>query len=145
MCVYLCKKKQAVYVVRLRKNGRNIVDQQLPTLLDVTCCVRLFTLLRVVGCWCVLLRKVWNQSNFRPVHTDATLLAYNSQHCWELLRPFARSLSISAGNKERNTLVIKIIIIINVNNNNNNNNNNFCAYFELVNLKASISSTLRLN
>ena len=28
------------------------------TLLDVTCCVRLHTLLYVVGCCCVLLRKV---------------------------------------------------------------------------------------
>ena len=29
------------------------------------------------------------------VQTDAaTLLAYNSQHCWELLRPFARSLNV---------------------------------------------------
>ena len=36
-------------------------------------------------------------------------------------------VSISAGNKERNTLVIKIIVIND--NNNNNNNNNFCAYF----------------
>ena len=39
-------------------NGRNIVGQQLPTLLDVTCCVRLHTLLHVVGCCCVLLTKV---------------------------------------------------------------------------------------
>ena len=30
-----------------RANGRNIVGQQLPTLLDVTCCVRLHTLLHV--------------------------------------------------------------------------------------------------
>ena len=30
-------------------NGRNIVGQQLPTLLDVTCCVRLHTLLYVVA------------------------------------------------------------------------------------------------
>ena len=36
-----------------RANGRNIVGQQLPTLLDVTCCVRLHTLLHVVGC-CLL-------------------------------------------------------------------------------------------
>ena len=43
---------------RLRANGRNIVDQQLPTSLDVTCCVRLHTLLYGVGCCCVLLRKV---------------------------------------------------------------------------------------
>ena len=38
--------------LRLRANGRNIVDQQLPTLLDVTCCVRLYTLLHVVECCC---------------------------------------------------------------------------------------------
>ena len=44
--------------LRLRANGRYIVDQQLPTLLDVTCCVCLHTLLHVVGCCCVLLRKV---------------------------------------------------------------------------------------
>ena len=35
--------------MRLRANGRNIVGQQLPTLLDVTCCVRLHTLLHVVA------------------------------------------------------------------------------------------------
>ena len=29
---------------------------------------------------------------FRPVQTDTTLLAYNCHRCWELLRPFARSL-----------------------------------------------------
>ena len=37
---------------------RNIVGQQLSTLLDVTCCVRLRTLLHVFGCGCMLLRKV---------------------------------------------------------------------------------------
>ena len=45
-------------ILKPRANGRNIVGQQLPTLLDVTCCVRLHTLLHVVGCCCVLLRKV---------------------------------------------------------------------------------------
>ena len=34
---------------KLRVNGRNIVGQQLPTLLAVTCCVRLLTLLHVVA------------------------------------------------------------------------------------------------
>ena len=33
----------------VRANGRNIVGQQLPTLLDVTCCVRLHILLHVVA------------------------------------------------------------------------------------------------
>ena len=35
--------------VKPRANGRNIVGRQLPTLLDVTCCVRLHTLLHVVA------------------------------------------------------------------------------------------------
>ena len=39
---------------------------QLPRLLDVTCCVRVHILLHVVGCCCVLLRKVWNRSTFSP-------------------------------------------------------------------------------
>ena len=38
-------------------NGRNFVGQQLPTLLDVTRCVRLHTLLHVVACCWELLRK----------------------------------------------------------------------------------------
>ena len=59
------------FFFRLCANGRNIVDQQLPKLVDVTCCIRLHTLLYVVGCCCVLLCKVWNQSNFS---------ANNSQH-----------------------------------------------------------------
>ena len=35
---------------RLRANNHNIVGQQLPTFLGVTCCVRLHTLLNVVAC-----------------------------------------------------------------------------------------------
>ena len=40
-------------------------------MLDFTCCVRLHTLLHVIGCCCLLLLKVWNRSNFS---------ANNSQH-----------------------------------------------------------------
>ena len=41
---------QAVGVgVMLLVNGRNIVGQQFPTLLDVTCCVCVHALLHVVG------------------------------------------------------------------------------------------------
>ena len=43
--------------IRLRANGRNIVVHQLPTLLDVTCFVRLHTLLHVVGSCCVKLES----------------------------------------------------------------------------------------
>ena len=44
--------------IKPRTNGRNIVDQQLLTFLDVTSFVRLHTLLQVVGCSYVLLLKV---------------------------------------------------------------------------------------
>ena len=45
-------------------NERDIIGQQLPTLLDVTFCVRLHILLHVVACCWELLLKVWNRSNF---------------------------------------------------------------------------------
>ena len=68
VCLYL-----KLVLIKPRTNGRNIVGQQLPTLLDVTCCVCLHTLLHVVGCCCVLLRKVWNQSNFSPNNSQPML------------------------------------------------------------------------
>ena len=71
-----------------RANGRKIVGQKLPTFLDVTCCVRLNNLLHVVASCCA---KFETNQTFSPVQTDATLLAKKSQHCWELLNPFARS------------------------------------------------------
>ena len=46
-------------------NGRNIVGQQLPTFLGVTCCVSLHILFHIVFCCWELLRKVWNRSNFK--------------------------------------------------------------------------------
>ena len=52
-------------------------------------------LLDVVASCC---EKFETGQTFRPVQTDATLLAYNSQHCWELLRPFAHSLTIKLTN-----------------------------------------------
>ena len=39
--------------IKPRANGRNIVGQQPQAWLDVTCCVRLHTLLHVVGYCCV--------------------------------------------------------------------------------------------
>ena len=69
--------------VRLRVNGSNIVGQRLPTLLDVTCCVRL---LNPVACCWVLLRKVWNRSNFFSQQLPTFLLFRDrrsvAQSCW---------------------------------------------------------------
>ena len=103
-------RKTAIYVLPHAKR-RNIVGQQLLTLLDATCCLRLQTLLHVVPCCCIRLHITAN--------TDATTLnivgptmlgviasvctplptrtqqppTFLVQQCWELLRPFARSLS----------------------------------------------------
>ena len=55
--------------VKPRANGGNIVGQQHPTLLDATCCVRLYTLLLVVGCYCA---KFETGQTFSYVQTDAT-------------------------------------------------------------------------
>ena len=62
--------KTAIYLLP-HANRRNIVGQQLPTLLDATCCVRLHTLLHVVPC------------------------------CWELLHPFAHHCQHGRNNSQR--------------------------------------------
>ena len=106
-------------------NGRNIVGQQLPTLLDATCYVHLHTLLDVVAqslkpvklfsqllptfllfrdrrsvaqqCWI----RLHSSSNIcRATHAHyawftktyglyPSTMHCRSQHCWELLHPFA--------------------------------------------------------
>ena len=66
-------------------NGCNIVGQQLPTLLDVTCCVHLHTLLHVVACCCMLLCRVWNQSNFsanNSQHFFCSVIATHAHYAW---------------------------------------------------------------
>ena len=80
-----CFLSRRQFTAKPRANGRNIVGQQLPTLLDVTCYVRLHTLLHVVGCCCVSLRKVWNWSNFSA--NNSQLLLFHdrrsvAQQCW---------------------------------------------------------------
>ena len=76
--------------VMLRANGRNVVCQQLPTLLDVTCCVGLYTLLHVVACCWKVLRKAWNRSNFKLRANGRSIVG----SCWQtMLCPFARGLT----------------------------------------------------
>ena len=65
-------------LVKPRANGRNIVGQQVPTMLDMTYCVCLHSALHVLACSWELLRKVWNRSNVY-LHANGRS---NSQHCW---------------------------------------------------------------
>ena len=77
-----CPEIQVKLRLKPRGNGRNIVGQHLPTLLDVTCPVRLHTLLHVVGKCC---------TKFEPVrllsqHLPTFLLFHDrrsvAQQCW---------------------------------------------------------------
>ena len=70
---------------------RKALVQTDATLLDITCCVCLHTLLRVVESCCA---KFETDRTFSHVQTDATtpdpgLPTSLGQKCWELLRPFA--------------------------------------------------------
>ena len=129
----------ATRTLKPHANGRNIAGQQLPALLDVTCCVRMQTMLNIVVCCCVLLgvvpqslkpvkllsqqlpvpifllfhdRRCWNNvgsmldpsshlfqhcccwprmritQGYTPFRDHPTMHC-RSQHCWELLHPFA--------------------------------------------------------
>ena len=57
---------------KTRANGRIIVGQQLPTLLNVTCCVRLHTLLHVVGCCCA---KFETRQTFEPTTLNISFVS----------------------------------------------------------------------
>ena len=63
----------------LRANGRKIVDQQLPTLLDVTCCVRLHTPLLFVA---QSLKPVKLFSQKLPTFLLFRDLRIVAQQCW---------------------------------------------------------------
>ena len=71
--------------------------QQLPTLLDVTCCVRLHTLLHVVICCCVLLGKVWNRSNFSANNSQHFFCSEIAEACTKMLDRRLHSSSNIAG------------------------------------------------
>ena len=76
--------------VKPRANGGNIVGQQLPTLLDATCCVRLYTLLLVVGCYCA---KFETGQTFSYVQTDATTPNNVGSCLPAVLHPFAHGFT----------------------------------------------------
>ena len=78
---------QEVYPLKPPAIVRNFVGQQLPTLLDVTCCVRLRTLLHVVRVVAQSLKPVKRSTTRKRTQQVRTL---SGQQCWDLLRPFLR-------------------------------------------------------
>ena len=117
-CRRHCSCLSSLLLIRPRVKGSNIVDQQLPTLLNVICCVRLHTLLHVVACcWefivasvCTLLQHGRNNTQHRwrnnvgscciRLHTTATRTQQHAtllaQQCRELLHPFAHHCNTDA-------------------------------------------------
>ena len=66
--------------IKPQPNDCNISTQHIATLLGVTCCVRLATLLRHVATCCEMLARIWNWSNF----------SRNSCGCFMILSSFGQ-------------------------------------------------------
>ena len=71
-------------------NGRIIVGQQLPTLLDVTCCVRLHILLHVV--WCCSAKFETGQT-FQPTTPNNSFVPWSPKRSATMLDPFAHPVA----------------------------------------------------
>ena len=79
--------------VKPRANGRNIVGQQLPSLLDVTCYVCLYILLHVVRCCCA---KFETGQTFSYAQTDATTPSNVGSCLPTVLPPFAHGFTANS-------------------------------------------------
>ena len=67
--------------------GSKAPCQQLPTLLDDTCCVRLHTLLHVVGCCCA---KFETGQTFQPTTPNISFVPWSPKRSATMLHPFAQ-------------------------------------------------------
>ena len=74
-------------------NGRNIVGQQLPTLLDVTCCVRLHTLLHVGECCWELLFE--SGQTFEAITPNISFVPWSPKRSATMLDSFAELFPFS--------------------------------------------------
>ena len=104
------KQKKVHYKAQWNIKGCNIVGQQLLTLVDATCCVRLHTLLHVVA---QSFKPVKSFSQYLPPllffdHRSVAqqfwilpTLHCRSKHCWELLHPFAHHCQHGRNNFQR--------------------------------------------
>ena len=76
----LTRQHLEVTSLKPRANGRNIVGQQLPTFLDVTCCVRLHTQC-IVGSFCIRLHTTAKTHTTTPNIVCATMLGVVASVC----------------------------------------------------------------
>ena len=74
-------KRATLSSLKPRAYRRNIVGQQLPILLDVTCCVRLHALLHVVGSCCIRLHTTANTDATTPNIAGPTMKGVAASSC----------------------------------------------------------------
>ena len=96
------------YCVRLPANGCNIVDQQLPTLLDVTCCIRLHTLLHLVGCCCA---KFETGQTFQPTTPNISFVSGSPKRS-ATMDPFAQLFQRCWGRTHSLCMVYKDLWVV---------------------------------
>ena len=85
---FIKPKLSSLWEVKPRANGPNIVGQQLSTLLDVTCCVRLHTLLHwSVACCCA---KFEAGQTFQPTTPNISFVPWSPKRSATMLDPFAQ-------------------------------------------------------
>ena len=95
--------------LKLRENGRNIVGQQLPTLLDVTCCVRLHTLLHVVECRCA---KFETSQTFQPTTPNISFVSWSPKCSTTMFDPFAQLFQRCWGRARSLCMVYKDLWVV---------------------------------
>ena len=92
-----------------RANGRNIVGQQLPTLLDVTCCFRLHALLHVVACCCA---KFETGQTFQPTTPNISFVPWSPKRTAAMLDPFAQLFQHCWGHARSLRMVYKDLWVV---------------------------------
>ena len=95
--------------IRMRANWRNIVDQQLPALLDVTSCVRLHTLLHVVGC---CYAKFETGQTFQPTTPDISFVPWSPKRSATMLDRFAQLFQRYWGHARSLCMVYKDLWVV---------------------------------
>ena len=104
VCLYL-----KLVLIKPRTNGRNIVGQQLPTLLDVTCCVCLHTLLHFVGCCCA---KFETGQTFQPATPNISFVPWSPKRSATMLDPFAQLFQHCWGHARSLRMVYKDVWVV---------------------------------
>ena len=103
------EQKKVHYKAQWNINGCNIVGQQLLTLVDATCCVRLHTLLHVVACCCA---KFETGQTFQPTTPNISFVPWSPKRSATMLDPFAQLFQHCWGHARSLRMVYKDLWVV---------------------------------